>query len=397
MENLVSWAVFVILVPPRSVIFMIRFNKPMAFAVVLLLCGSMYTATFAPAPLKAHSIERRAEFLYFDDDTRLWEVMYKFGKIIMNMTDAKKGGDATRGRELVYNGYTTDSTGRKTSKTGDLPCIACHTVQPEHEDLGILDPEKRLAYADSMQLPFLPGAPFYGLVNRVYFFNNDYQKNFTHPKHQELITKGHKDLRTAIQACNRIYAHGRELAAWEVESILEFLWTLQLHMRDIKLSSADLVQIREALATDKNTSRAINLLRDHYPEVYPATLPPPMPVNDRKRTSPVLNNFTNGRRVYERSCLYCHGETNKYASPKLNMEQSTFQFLKKHCDDSTSRYSMYEALRYQPKPSRNWRNSRSPHYTKERMSDKQIQDLRFYVLQMAKFGDEAYEYYKNNR
>ncbi len=372
-------------------------NKPMFYAVILIVFGLLFLSTLRPLPLNAERHRRENKPLYFNDSTRLWEVLYKFGKIIMNLTDPKKGGDESKGRDLVYNGYTTDESGRKTAKNGDLPCIACHTVQAEYEDLGVIDPEKRLAYADSMQLPFLPGTPFYGIVNRIYFFNNDYQKNFPHPKYQELLKKGHKDLRTAIQACNRVYAHGRELEEWEVESILTFLWTLQLHISDIKLSQDDIRQINEALETDKNTSRAINLLRDHYPEVYPATLPPPISLNDRKRTSPVLNNFTNGRRVYERSCLYCHGEEHKYASPKLNLEQSTFQFLKKHFDDTTSRYSIYEALRYQPKPARSLRNSRSPHFTKERLSDKQIQDLRFYILQMAKFGEEAYEYYKNNR
>ena len=117
-------------------------------------------------------------------------------------------------------------------------------------------------------------------------------------------------------------------------------------------------------------------------------------INKRKKTSPILNNFNNGRKIYELSCLYCHGEK-RYADFKLNDSQSTFIFLKKNFDDTTSRFSIYDALRYNP-TARN-QKSNSPHFTKQRMSDQQLQDLRFYIIQMAKFGNEAYEYFKNQK
>jgi mono/diheme cytochrome c family protein len=332
----------------------------------------------------------------FDDDTPLWEVMTKLGKIRPNGVDNQRQHSVDKGRELVNFGYTADFKDRKTAKIGNLPCAVCHSLMPEHDDLSIIDPQKRLMYADSFQLPFLPGSPLYGMVNRVYFFNGDYQTTYKNEEFIDLVKKGHSDLRTAIQACNSIFADGRTLEEWEIESILAYLWTLQIRMKDLKFEDQDLKDIQFALDNNTGNAKAVNLLRRAYVEVYPANLSVPQPIAERKKTSPIINNFANGKRVYERSCLHCHADK-KHASPRFDLNQSTFQFLKKHFDDTTSRYSIYEALRYLPTPSRAHRNSRSPHFSKQRLADQQIQDLRFFIIQMAQFGDEAYEYYKNQR
>jgi hypothetical protein len=344
--------------------------------------------------LSAQNISFRREL--FDDETPLWEVMSKLGKIRLNGLDNARQQDVDKGRELVNFGYTADFDNKKTTKIAELPCAVCHSLVPEYDDLGVIDPQKRLDYADSLGLPFLPASPLYGMVNRIYFFNGDYQSKYQHPKFGDLVKKGHNDIRVAMQACNSIFANGRTLEEWELESILAYLWTLEIRMKDLKFSEKDANDIESALENNTGNAKAVNLLRRVYPETYPATLISPALVNDRKRTSPILNNFANGRKVYERSCLHCH-ENKKYASPKLDSDQSTFNFLKKHIDDTTSRYSIYEALRYLPTPPRGLRNSHSPHFSKQRMSEEQLQDLRFYILQMAQLGEEAYEYFKHQR
>jgi hypothetical protein len=89
--------------------------------------------------------------------------------------------------------------------------------------------------------------------------------------------------------------------------------------------------------------------------------------------------------------LYCHANK-KFAQFKLDKQQKTFKFLKKHLD-SSSPYSIYDAIRYSPGSKANKKGI--PHYTAQRMSDQQIQDLRFYIIQMAKLGARAKDYYPN--
>jgi mono/diheme cytochrome c family protein len=338
----------------------------------------------------------QSTFLYFEmrDSTPLWDAMTRLGKVKMNVVDTARLYDVKKGQELATQGFTTNFEGKNTRKIGIQPCIACHTTQPEYARLDVLDAPKRLQYADSLDLPFLPGAPLYGVVNRVYFFTEDYQSKIKNEEHVPLLRAGHLDLRKAIQTCNTVYGQGRELESWEVESILAYLWTLQIKIGDLGLSEEDRKDIESALENNTGNAKAVNLLRRYYPEVYPATLAEPQPVLVRKKTSPVMNNFKNGARVYEQSCLYCHGEK-KYADFALDTQKTTFQFLKKNLDDTTSRYSIYEALRFSPTSKAN--RTGSPHFTSQRMSDQQIQDLRFYIIQMATHGQEAYTYYKNQK
>lgn len=358
----------------------------------LFFCGiSVATFMLANRPMLSVSASATATI---SDDTPLWDVMIQLGKIRMNTVDSNKLFDTNKGYELAHQGSTSDFNGKRVPKLAHHPCIACHTIEPEYARLDVIDPQKRLLYADSLELPFLPGAPFYGLINRIYFFTEDYQTKFTHPTLGNLMKQGHIDLRKAIQACNQIYAHGREMQDWEVESIVAYLWTLQIKMGNLEIEPADMTDINNALNSNTGNAKAVNLLRRYYPEVYPATLAVPRPPAERRKTSPIINNFNNGRRVYKRSCLHCH-EGKRYANFRLDEDQSTFQFLKKHFDDTTSRYSIYEALRYKPEARAN--RTGSPHYTSQRMSDQQLQDLRFYIIQMARFGNEAYDYYKNQR
>ena len=354
-----------------------------------LLCLCIVVLTF----LAANNVPNERPFLAINDSTKVWKVMTSLGKINTNALDKNQRSDAIKGQQLIMTGVTTNFKGKKvphTSHTGKLTCIACHTLELEHPQPNTLNPQSRLEHGDSLGIPFLPGAPFFGLVNRVAFFTNDYQDAFAH-KDRLALQVGHRDIRKAIQACNTVYGKGRKLEAWEIESILAFLWTLELKMGDLKIPDSLVADIQESIATNVNNARSVNVMRRYYPEVYPATLAGPIPLGERKQISPVLNSFSNGQRVYKQSCLYCHANR-KYAHFKMDSQQKTFKLLKKHFDD-TSRYSIYDAIRYSPGSKAN--RTGTPHYTSQRMSNQQIQDLRFFITQMARLGDDAYEYYKN--
>lgn len=321
-------------------------------------------------------------------ETTVWEVFTRLGKIKPNILDEEKLPiDAVqKGIDLATQGRTTEpngSRGRKISR--HFVCLDCHSTQREYSDLSVIDPQSRLLFADSMQRPFLPGPPLLGLVNRVLFFNDDFQKEWKEdfPK----VEESHRDLRAAINVCNQSFGEGRELKAWEVESLLAYFWTLELKMRHLPLTEEEVELVEQAVNTNRQNLHAVNVIREHYVEVYPAHLVEPLPVEKRRATSPVVNDFKNGERVYELSCLYCHQDKRR-SRFKLDREQRSFQFLKKHFDDG-SKYSIYDVIRYHPGSKGNER-SRMPHYTAERMSDHQIQDLRYYITRMAKYGDEGY-------
>jgi cytochrome c len=345
----------------------------------------------ALAQLAVHSVPEEAPSLEITKETMVWKVMTSLGKLNVNILDKKRRSDKIKGQQLVTQGYTRSFKGNKTASTSKkLFCVACHTIEKEHPNIGNMNPQSRLEYGDSMSIPFLPGAPFYGLVNRVAFFTNDYQQIFAHKNRLDLQF-GHRDIRKAIQACNTVYAKGRTLDAWEIESILAYLWTLELKIGDLNIPDSILTIAEEAIKTNRNNARAVNLMRRYYQEVYPASLTPPLPIQERSLISPVLNSFTTGKKVYKQSCLHCHANK-RYANFKLDRRQKTFKFLKKHFDSPT-RYSIYDAVRYSPGSKGNKTNP--PHYTAQRMSNQQLQDLRFYIAQKARLGIEANDYYKN--
>lgn len=348
---------------------MIKPTKLLFFATIPTVVFSLFAWTSPPI----------LSDLEITNNTKLWEVMTKLGKINVNNIHTHHH-DITKGQELITKGQTTDFHGKPSNTNAKINCVACHTTVKEFPSVGVIDAQKRLEHGEKSNIPFLPGTPFYGLVNRIAFFNNDYQKIFEHSNYQEShpLHAGHKDIRRAIQGCNHVYAKGRHLEPWEVESILAYLWTLELKIGDLQMTEADLAIVKESVLHHKDNAKAVSVLRKYYPEVYPATLPAPLPVAERSQVSASSNDFNNGKRIYKQSCLYCH-ENGKYSSFRLDENTKTFQMLEKNLD-SDSKLSIYNALRYVPNPKN---KSNTPHYTKERMTDKQIQDLRFYIVSMA--------------
>ena len=60
----------------------------------------------------------------------------------------------------------------------------------------------------------------------------------------------------------------------------------------------------------------------------------------------------------------------------------TFDFLEKHISAYT-RYSIYQVSRYGTSPIP-WKKAYMPQYTKEKMSEQMLEDLRMYIEQEAK-------------
>ena len=80
-----------------------------------------------------------------------------------------------RGNELIHYGRTTAPNGKSTKQISKFyKCISCHNTVKEDLNLAEVNPEIRLDYAREMDIPFLQGSTFYGIVNRETWYNDDY-------------------------------------------------------------------------------------------------------------------------------------------------------------------------------------------------------------------------------
>ncbi|MEO1628234.1 MAG: cytochrome c [Bacteroidota bacterium] len=280
------------------------------------------------------------------------------------------------GESLFLTGFASKPSGGKTSKQSKhFVCTSCHNVVREDPDLSKSDPQARLEYARDNDLPFLQATTLYGAVNRVSFYNGDYEK-----KYGKLVEPARNDLREAIQLCAIECAQGRELKDWELESILQYLWTLGLKLSDLNLSESEMAQLAQKLqqSSGQKDEETINWLKGRFLQASPATfLKPP---DDRRSGYPLEGNADNGKLVYDLSCKHCH-ENKRYSFFQLDDSPMTFRYLKKHIG-RYSHASIYQVIRYGQQPLYGKR-SYMPQYTQEKMSDQQLEDLRAYIKQKS--------------
>lgn len=279
------------------------------------------------------------------------------------------------GKRLFHTGFATTPKGKRTKKQSKhFVCTSCHNVEREDPDMSIVDPQARLEYAKEKGIPFLQGTTMYGAINRENFYNGDYYK-----KYGDLVIRARNNIYEAIQLCAVECAQGRKLKQWEMESILAYLWTLELQFDDLILSTEEKEFIENAIKNAVEKDSAIAIIKSKYLKGAPATfIPPP---ENRKIGETYAGDPQNGKLVYDLSCKHCH-ENERYSFFALDDSKVSFRHLKKHMP-TDSRYSMYQVTRWGTSPLPG-KGSYMPHYTKEKMSEQQLQDLRAYVLEQAK-------------
>lgn len=282
-----------------------------------------------------------------------------------------KGASEERGKEIFHNGFTRSFKGKKTKRISKhFVCTSCHNVQREDPDLSIIDPQQRLDFTNALGLPFLQGSSMYGIVNRNSFYNNDYEK-----KYGKLVDVARNDLREAIQLCSTECSSGRSMKNWELESVLMYLWSLELKINDLEINGEEEQIINEALNNRGNTKDAANLIESKYLKNSPAHfIEPP---SDREARSQLIGDATNGALIYENSCLHCH-KNRRYSFFKLDKSKGTFKNLAKNLDNYHNR-SIYQVSRYGTSPVAG-KKAYMPQYTVEKMSEKQLEDLKSYIV-----------------
>ena len=313
------------------------------------------------------------------DNTPLNEVLLALGdQPLPHQIDASiPGVSAEAGSNLVHLGRAIKEDGGTTTRQSrHFVCTSCHNMKREDPDLSVSDPQARLEYVAANGMPFLQGTALYGAVNRISFYNGDYEE-----KYGELVTPARHNIREAIQLCAVECSQGRPLKDWELESILAYLWEIQLQVGDLILSDTEKQSIELALNKTGNKQKAIDLLHGKYLSGSPATFV--TPPENRKTGYPEVQpgDAENGKLIYELSCLHCH-EQERYAYFELNESKTTFDFLEKHFKKYTP-YSSYQVIRYGTAPLPGKR-AYMPNYTREKMNDQQVEDLRAYIEMKAK-------------
>ena len=315
----------------------------------------------------------------FDSERKTVEPEQTVNALLLSLGDAElphqmdhsiEGVSAKRGEQIIKYGFTVNYKGNKVKKQSKhFVCTSCHNLEREDPDLSVSDPEARLRYAIENDLPYLQGTSLYGAVNRTSFYNDDYYK-----KYGDLVDAARNDIRNAIQLCATECAQGRALQDWEIESILAFLYEIDLKVEDLNMNAVEREFVEKALNNESPSEEAIELVKSKYLAGSPATfVDPPL---ERKNLSFENPDLQMGKMIYEKSCLHCH-EEGRYSYLTLDNTKMTFDHLSKKAN-GYKRHSIYQVIRYGV-PSYVMKKSYMPHYTAEKMNENQLNNLRAYI------------------
>jgi mono/diheme cytochrome c family protein len=319
----------------------------------------------------------KAHIKSWDDQLGVASVLRELGDsiVLSKLPDfTVKGASAEKGRSIIEVGFAEKPGGGKSGKqSSHFVCTSCHNTKREDPDLTINDPNSRLKYTNDNGMPFLQATTLYGAINRETYYNGDY-----YLKYGDLVAPARNDVRGAIQLCAVECAQGRALDDWEMESILMYLWDIDLKLGDLGLSDMEKKMIVDHLNSTKDHQEAIDLIKSRYLLKSDATfLYPP---EDRKQGYPHEGNVENGKMIYENSCLHCHYKQ-KYSFFHLDNGKLSFKHLRAKAG-SYSRQSIYQVIRWGV-PTKSGKNSYMPQYTKEKLTDAMVEDLRAYIEQQA--------------
>ena len=320
----------------------------------------------------------KSDFFVVNKDTSVAEVLKELGERpmphqpMMNL----KGVSVENGKRLVLEGFASRPGSGTTSKqSAHFVCTSCHNIERDEPNLGVVDAQARLEYSIDKGLPMLQGSSLYGVVNRSSFYNGDYER-----KYGDLVKPARNDLRQAVQLCATECAQGRKLENWEMESVLAYLWTIDLKTEDLNLSKEEMASVETAVNKGTDKEATVSLLRSKYLSGAPATFVKP-PENRKEGYKEVVGNPANGKLIYEASCLHCH-DGQKYSYFNLDESEISFDYLEKHFPKYT-RYSTYQVTRYGTSPLPG-KKAYMPLYTAEKMTNQMAEDLRAYIKQEAK-------------
>lgn len=306
--------------------------------------------------------------------TPVSEVLARFGEPTADHQPSQNSPEMVeKGGELIHTGVTTGPDGQKTRlQSRYFVCTNCHTMKQEDPDLRWSDPERRLSYANENGLPFLQATTMFGTVNKVSWYNGDYYR-----KYGDLVKPANKSLKEAIHLCATVCSQGRDFTDWEMDAVLAYLWSIEYTLGDLALTDADWKKLKESQGRRGPNPEMAAWLKGFYRSGSPATF---LEVPEDKHegyTEVSEGNAERGRLIYDISCLSCHNRQGPSNYLKLDHGSLSLGMLRRKMG-SKGHLSLYEIVRHGTYADKGHR-AYMPHFTAERMSNQQVEDLRAYI------------------
>jgi len=304
------------------------------------------------------------------------DILYKLGDkmslhfIASNKLDSNK---MNSGYNLVTTGFMSPNSKRQSKH---FVCTNCHNIGREDPDLTQSNPEDRLTYVAEKGLNFLPGTTLFGQVNKKQWYNGDYYK-----KYGDLVVSSRDTLENAIQLCATVCSQGRVLDEKEMDAVMHYFNSIGYTLKDLNLTELEKTYLSKSLssnALDEDKKGAMKIIKSKYLDYSPATFMEPMALDKRRKS--IYPNPFNGKKIYELSCLTCHKEGG-VTNYKLSNEKLTFKHLD-YWSNTHKVFSVYDITR-KGTYSKNGYKPYMPNYTKERMSNRQLEDLMEFIRQKS--------------
>lgn len=316
----------------------------------------------------------------YDRDTAVSSILIALGdeapEHYIGTMDMEKVG---MGKDIINLGGAFENGGATNRVSEHFVCIDCHNIQPEAPFADDNNPDSRLKYSMENNQPYLPGSTFYGITNRTSWFNGDHERKYG----KELIEPARHDLVNAIQLCSKECSVGRMLTQEEMQAVLHYLTSMELKLKDLNLSEEELASISANRQTAEQKAQNIRLIKSKYLQGYPATFVEEIPKKERKMGEE--GNLDNGKWIYEKSCLHCHSPQKTVTDRTLfgtGKDQKDFKWLASYFKKSNGG-SVYWITRHGT-ASKEHIPQYMPIYSKEKLSDSQIEDLAAYILAESK-------------
>lgn len=314
----------------------------------------------------------------WDPSTPVADVLHSLGEPMPDNRPADMSPETIKkGKEIVFMGYTTGPDGNRSRvQSRYFLCTNCHLTEREDPDLRVSDPEARLDFVLGKGMPFLQGTTLYGTVNKVSWYNGDYER-----KYGDWIKPARHSLKGAIELCSTVCSQGRSLEEWEMNAVLAYFWSISLKLGDLNLSKADWERLAEVQKAGKKDAATAEWLRSFYRQGSPATFLE-APEDKRKGYADVQKgNPVIGKKLYVNGCMSCHSQQGSSKYLKLDTGSLSLNMFRRNIAQS-GYLSIYEIIRHGTHATAGHRPY-MPNYTAERMSNQQVEDLRAFIEQGA--------------
>jgi hypothetical protein len=294
------------------------------------------------------------------------------------------------GQELVLTGEVKSPPAGATSlgpMSKHYRCVHCHNLQREDLILTRQDPDfrekmiRRLKPAqpelrDGKVLSMTPGTTLWSAVNRDSFYNG-YYEHYRTLRIGDGNVMDRRKLSDAIEVCCYYCSAGRYPAGWERDSILAYLWTLELRFRDLDIPTEEGTRLLKQLqAADAATAaQARDELRTRYLRASAATrceLPQRTDQDTIFYGNPHRATITGdpraGKLLYLSACAGCHG-SDVWASSGKELVESDKDFHE----------YVWHGKTHPGKP-----KLYMPLFTTERLTRPQAADIRAYLRSLSR-------------